>query len=431
MASERLIDPCTMEQMITVDGISPIRRKTDLADLVIVVVCGLGLALTGLFLAVMPLMHSLAGSRDYVVYWATGQQLAHHANPYDPDQMGQLEHEAGLTSPGSYYMRNPPWALPLAYPLGFIPERLGALPWSLLMLGLLAISVRMFCRTVGAPKGEIAMLGFCFPPALITVVAGQTSIFVLLGLVLFLALRDRRPYLAGSALWLCSLKPHLLLLFGLVLLAWMIRNRNYKIIVGFAVTLAVSCLLTEWIDPAAWRQYLQWSQHSGIQTEFIPCLAVLLRQSISPARSWLAFAPAILGCLWAVGFYWRRRDRWDWLGDGGVLVLTSLLLAPYCFIYDQTLALPALLHSAYQTTSRRVLGALGLLYILIQVMELAAIGNHSALYLWPAFAWPVWNLIARRHSQSRAASGPEELVMSSGLPGSDIRVESCKITWIR
>ena len=34
-------------------------------------------------------------------------------------------------------------------------------------------------------------------------------------------------------------------------------------------------------------------------------------------------------------------------------------VASYCWIWDQTLALPALLHRAYRTTSRRVLGALG------------------------------------------------------------------------
>jgi hypothetical protein len=388
-----------MPQMTTADGISPTKRKPDLADLIIVVACGLGLSFTALFLATMPLIPALSGSRDYLVYWATGQQLVHHANPYDADQMGRLEHQAGLTLEGSYYMRNPPWALPLAYPLGFVPERLGALPWSLFLLGSLVIAVRTLSRTLGSDKKDITMLGFCLPPALISVIMGQISLLVLLGLVLFLALHDRRPYLAGSSLWLCALKPHLLLLFGLVLLVWMVRNRNYKIIVGFAVTLAASCVLTEWIDPAAWQQYLLWSKNSGIETEFIPCLAVLLRQSISPATGWLAFVPAVLGGCWAVGFYWRRRDRWDWFGDGGVLVLTSLLLAPYCWIWDQSLAVPALLHSAYKTTSRRVLGVLGVLYISIEVMQFTGVSTRSALYLWPAFAWPIWNLIARRHRQ--------------------------------
>jgi Glycosyltransferase family 87 len=404
-----------MPQMTTADGISLTRRKTDLADLIIVVACVFGLAFTALFLATMPFAREIAGSRDYLVYWATGQQLVHHANPYDADQMGRLEHEAGLTLAGSYYMRNPPWALPLAYPLGFIPERLGALPWSLALLGLLAISVRFIGRTSRERKTEISMLGYCFPPALISVIMGQMSVLVLLGLVLFLELHDRRPYLSGASLWLCALKPHLLLLFGLVLLVWMVRNRNYKIMAGFAAAMVVSCLLTEWIDPAAWRQYLQWSKTSGIETEFIPCLAVLLRQSISPTTGWLAFVPAVLGGCWAVGFYWKRRDRWDWFGDGGVLVLTSLLVAPYCWIWDQSLAVPALLHSASKTTSRRLLGALGILYMLIEAMQFTGVSTRSALYLWPAFAWPLWNLIARYHRQpAEPGLRPEQAKRGAG-----------------
>ena len=121
-----------MAQMPSVLEMPEAKRKTDFADFIIVVACVLAMSFMVLLLAAMPFIPALAGSRDYLVYWATGQQLVHHANPYDAEQMGRLEHQAGLTLAGSYYMRNPPWALPLAFPLGFIPERVGALPWSLL-----------------------------------------------------------------------------------------------------------------------------------------------------------------------------------------------------------------------------------------------------------------------------------------------------------
>jgi len=97
------------------------KRNPDLADLIVAVACALSVATTLLFLAVMPTNRHLAGARDFVIYWATGQQLAHHANPYDPDQMRQLEHGAGFAGKADLvnYMRNPPWGLPLALPLGF------------------------------------------------------------------------------------------------------------------------------------------------------------------------------------------------------------------------------------------------------------------------------------------------------------------------
>jgi len=74
----------------------------------------MALAITALFLCVAPLTGNIAGARDFVVYWATGQQLVHHGNPYDVDAMMRIEIAAGL--PGKYgvlFMRNPPGRCPL------------------------------------------------------------------------------------------------------------------------------------------------------------------------------------------------------------------------------------------------------------------------------------------------------------------------------
>jgi hypothetical protein len=121
------------------------RQKPDFAELSIALAGGLALTLTALFLCVAPLTGKIAGARDFVVYWATGQQLAHHANPYETEAVGKLERGAGLDPGyGILYMRNPPWGLPIALPLGLVGVRFGALLWSLLLLGCLLLSVRMF-----------------------------------------------------------------------------------------------------------------------------------------------------------------------------------------------------------------------------------------------------------------------------------------------
>src|SRR5579862_1450237 len=93
-------------------------RRADFAEALMGLACGL-LAITALLFIPEVLMHS-PGHRDYIVYWATGQQLMHHGNPYDAQAMGALEHAWGVKSAGSFYMRNPPWALPLVAPLGFL-----------------------------------------------------------------------------------------------------------------------------------------------------------------------------------------------------------------------------------------------------------------------------------------------------------------------
>lgn len=369
----------------------------DYAELSIACVGGLALALITLFLCVVPLTGKVASGRDFVVYWATGQQLAQHANPYDSDALMHIERAAGL--PAQYnvlYMRNPPWDLILTLPLGFIGLRIGALLWSLLLAGCLAASVRIIWMMHGRPQNRLHWLGYSFAPAMICLFAGQTSLFALLGLVLFLRFHETHPFIAGISLWLCALKPHLFLLFGIVLLAWMITSRSYKILAGGAAAMASSCALVYWIDPMAWTQYFQMIRNSGIQAEYIPCLSVALRVWLKPNAMWIPYVPPALGCLWALSYFWARRQVWDWSKHGSSLMLASILLAPYCWMFDQSLAVPALLHGAYVTRSRMLLTVLAFISVLIDIELVAGVKMGSILFLWTAPAWLAWYLFAHR-----------------------------------
>jgi hypothetical protein len=371
---------------------SQAKRNPDLADLTIAVACALGAATTLLFLAIMPLNRHLAGARDFVIYWATGQQLAHHASPYDPDQMRALEHGAGFSGKAYLvnYMRNPPWGLPLTLPLGFLNAQAAALPWSLLMLMLLIVSVRLLWNMFGRAQSHLIWLGFCFPPALVCIMMGQTSLFVLLGLVLFLRLHRTQPFWSGVALSLCTLKPHLFVPFGIVLLLWVAGTRKYRVLTGSAAAVAVSAAVTTLIDPHAWSQYHHWTQTSGISSEFQPCLGVALRNLIDMNATWLAFLPCVLGSAWALWYYNRHRHDWDWVEHGSLVMLVSIVVAPYCWFYDQSLALPALLYGALRTRSRAVLAILGLFYLAVDVQPFLSPEPETALYLWTAPAWLAW-----------------------------------------
>ncbi len=376
-------------------GVPAGKPKYDVAELAIALVSGLTLAITALFLCVAPLTGQIAGARDFVVYWATGQQLIHHANPYDIDAMMRIERGAGLpTGYGVLFMRNPPWALPLALPLGLLGVRAGALVWSLLLLGCLWLSVRMVWQMHGQPSKLLNFLGLSFAPALVCLIVGQTSLFALLGLVLFLRLHGRRPFLAGAALWLCALKPHLFLAFGVVVLAWVIARGCYKILLGAGAALAASSAVSWIIDPTAWADYAHMMRTYGIEKEFIPCWSVVLRLWVSPQATWLQYLLPVLGCGGALAYFWKRRHSWDWVRDGGVLVLVSILTAPYCWVFDQAIAVPALLQGAYRCRSRALLVFLALASVAIEAGLVSGVKLPSALYLWTAPMWLAWFLLA-------------------------------------
>jgi hypothetical protein len=377
---------------------------TDIADLSIVIATGLALALAAMFICVVPFTGNIAGARDFVVYWATGQQLAHHANPYDPESMGRIERSAGLAAGyGVLYMRNPPWGLALALPLGFVGLRSGALLWSLILVGCLAASVRILWLMHGRPRNQLHWLALSFAPALECLIVGQTSLFALLGLVLFLRLNGSRPFLAGMSLWLCTLKPHLFVPFGVVLLAWIAVAKSYKILAGASVAMAASCALTYLISPLAWTEYSKMIRGSGIEKEFIPCLSVALSLRFSPHTMWLQYLPAVLCCAWAMTYFWPRRHSWDWTKQGSLLILASILAAPYCWVFDQVIALPALLRGVYLTKSRKLLALLGFASILMNVGLVCGIRLVSPLYLLTAPTWLAWYLFA---SDDKRVAGP-------------------------
>ena len=379
-------------------------------ELLIAGVGGLALAFTALFLCVVPLSRGYAGSsRDFVVFWATGQQLVHRGDPYDAAAMLRVEHSAGfLPGYGVLFMRNPPWALPLVSPLGLVGVRVGALLWSLALLGCLLLSVHMIWILAGRPGSCIHWLGYSFAPALICLFMGQTSLFALLGLVLFLRLHHTRPFLAGAALWLCALKPHLFLPFGVVLILWVFMTRSYRLLAGAALAMAASCAVAWSLAPSAWTSYFHMMRTSAIDRQFIPCLSDALRLWLDPRAMWLQYLPVALACAWAVYYYWSHRQGWDWMKNGSLLMLVSLFAAPYCWFYDQGLAIPALLHGAYGARSRFLLVFLALGNVVLYV-ALCTIKITSALYLWTAPAWLAWYIVARASARERAGQPADQL----------------------
>jgi hypothetical protein len=375
---------------------TPAKPANDLTEFTIATMAGLSIALISMLICVVTLAGDVASARDFVVFWATGQQLVHHANPYDAAAMMQIEHSAGLNPGyGALFMRNPPWALPLVLPLGYVSLRIGAFLWSLVLLACLLVSAWLIWLMHGRPTGRTHWLAISFAPALICLIIGQTALFALLGLTLFLYLYRERPWMAGLALWLCALKPHLFLPFGVVLLAWIVVSKSYKILAAAAIALAATSLLAFWIDPAAWIDYLHMMRAPGIAKEFVPCLSVAMRLWLSPLAMWVQYLPVALACIWALAYFWPRRQSWDWTKDGSLLMLVSVLAAPYCWLYDQGVVIPALLQGAYSTRHRPLLAILALASAPIGIGLLCGVKITSALYLWTAPAWLAWYLLAR------------------------------------
>ena len=195
------------------------------------------------------------GKRDFVEYWAAGKLLVSGQNPYDPSSILQLERQAGSTRAEAQVSFSPPVALLFALPLGYMNARWGAVFWMLAIVLSLVASIQILKSLYRSQDDKIHQLGYLFAPVFACLMVGQLDLFFLLVLALFLKLHAERPFLAGLVLFPLATKPHLFLPFTLVLLAWSIYRREFRVLIGGICGLAASMLVILAIDPRAWSQY--------------------------------------------------------------------------------------------------------------------------------------------------------------------------------
>jgi hypothetical protein len=90
--------------------------------------------------------------------------------------------------------------------------------------------------------------------------------------------------------------------------------------------------------------------------------------------------------------------------DGNLLMLVSILVAPYCWIIDESLAIPALLQGAYLTRFRPMLAVLALASVVIEAELMSGCKLFSDSYVWTAPAWLAWYLYATWNKDIRTTA---------------------------
>jgi hypothetical protein len=322
-----------------------------------------------------------------------------------------VEHSAGF-QPGTHVlmMRNPPTALFLVLPLGFLPAGPASVLWTLLLAGGLILSVETLRGLRADLPPNFYLLGYCFAPAIANLATGQTGVFSLLGLALFLRFINSRPLLAGASLSLCAIKPHLLLPFAAVLLAWIVTRKAFPIVWGFLLAVVAEFSVSLCLDHSVWSHYCAMMRADGIGTEFVPTLGTLLRFSVHRQALWLQFLPAMLASGWALYFFYRRKHNWNWLQRAPLLILVSLAVAPYAWFSDQSIALVAILLCV---RPERALVPLMVFMSAASLEMLCALSFHSQVYLWQGLAWLGWYLYAAQRSP---ASGNTPRKSSQNCP---------------
>lgn len=336
-----------------------------------------------------------AASRDFIGYWAAGQQIVHGANPYDAGETLRLEKAVGLGNLQIKITPSPPIGLALVIPLGFLDAKNGLVVWLMAELGCLSSALGILWLTQGKPATRIHLLGYFFAPALACMMAGQLGIFFLLGISVFLVLHKRRPFFAGAALLPLTLKPHLFLAVALVLLLWAAWRGTPAVLAGLLVATTASYSAVFGFDRDVWSQYAEMMRSNMVQHRFAPTLSAYFRWDIAPAAVWLEYLPAGAACVWALWYFWSRRDRWNWMDHGLLVLLVSVMCAPYAWLTDETVLLPAVLVGVYRAIeARRSLLPIAIFGAAALIELYANVRITSWYYTWTTPAWLGWYLYA-------------------------------------
>lgn len=354
---------------------------------------------------------------DFVEYWAAARVLLVHGNPYSPPAILRAEASTGFSGARPLLMWNPPWALPFVLPFGLVSYGAASAIWLLLNLSIVFVCADLLWREYG---GEIRrrwlgwLLAASFFPLLTALGLGQIGPLILLGVTLFLRYQASRPLLAGAATLLIAVKPQLLYLFWLLLLLDGAQRRRWRLMAGATAALLAASSLPVLLNPGLWRGFFDLAHSGEVLRNPSPNFGTLLRIQFGNS-AWLQFLPLLFGVGWAVPFWWRRRQSWNWRKQIPLLLLVSLVTTAYGWLFDQIVLLPAIMQVAVPLTRRS--GRLRLqalaVYLgasLLMVLFVARRETGTA-YTWTAPAWLLIYLWLRRST-----------IAQDGLPQTDSEI---------
>jgi hypothetical protein len=335
---------------------------------------------------------------DFIEYWSACTSFFEGGNPYNPKELLEIQRRVGWKEAQPQMMWNPPWTLPLLLPFAFLSywtDR--ALFYLFSLLSVLLISDWFWLNYSGSRKWRFLswLAVFLFVPAGKALYLGQISPLLLIGLWGFIwALRNRRETAAGAFLILLGIKPHVLYLFWVIILFWLIKERRWKIFWGGISSFAGLCLLVLIANPMIFSQY-----YHSLTSPFGPVIwqtptwgAALL--ILFPDSFWLQYVPSIIG-LGVACIFWRRwRQNFAWDRHFPTLILLCVTSSSFTWTFDWIIFLPIITLILIRIEANPVHGwwmLAGLLAILGLAVFQAIVSHNYFHSIWlPPALWLVY-----------------------------------------
>jgi arabinofuranan 3-O-arabinosyltransferase len=287
--------------------------------------------------------HGYGIGNDFVNLWAAGHLTleGHPAAAYDWD----LQRQAQIVGVGHPFDGDGAWPYPppflfAAALLASIPYIAASASWLIATASAYVLAVR---NILGGRTGLLFACGF--PGALWNVTAGQSGFLSAALLAGALASIERHPIFAGCCLGLLTYKPHLGLLFPLVLAV----AARWRVIIAATAT-ALMLAAASWLvfGSDTWQAFAhalsavnqRTLADGGAGWNKLQTIYGLVRTlGGGDALAWTAQGVTTFGIAAWLCALWRTRTPFDL--RVAALGVGALLATPYLFIYDTVvLAVP-------------------------------------------------------------------------------------------
>lgn len=373
-------------------------------------------------------IQSKLSQRDSIAYWSAAELLIHHSDPYNSASVLDLEGRHGYENPRPLVLRTPPWSLFMILPLAFLSPFWAWVAWLAVLVFCLMAGLRLSRRVYAredVPTNALTIVAYLFAPVAACVVAGQMGLVLMLGVVLFLYLERDHPFFAGAALIFPLAKPHLLSLFWIVFIIWLLLCRKSKVASGLASAFVIANLVALAFDPHVFVHYRAMLVQQNISHEFIPALSGMLRLFFFRQYFWAQFVPLAVGIVWSLLYVQANWSTWNWREHGPALLVVSVFVTPYEWISDETILLPAMLQAVvFVYTARKVLRlgsklalfSFALLDMLLLLILRAQVPFSTGIYFWSSLVWFGWYFYARRINRKFLDSGVPASVAAQTVP---------------
>jgi len=292
---------------------------------------------------------SSIGRGDFRAYWSTSYLLLDDQSCSNDTRLLEIQNsETGW--PRDYPMRtwNPPWLSAWLLPLALLNFELATQIWLLINIALVLMSIVLARRLfLGQNQDKRALWLFTlgvilFPSTIVAILMGQVNILVLAGLTLFLWLYlAGHDAAAGVALSLTLVKPHLIYLALLIILVVILKDRRWKVVLGFGAAILISTAIVLLLRPSFILECLASTGSGNLLSWQTPTLTTILQLSLG--WWWLRIIGVLLVPL-AIFFWFRYRNSIPFLVIIDLAVIASIITSPFGWSYDFVVLLLPMMH---------------------------------------------------------------------------------------